>query len=49
MKGRDLLDLADLGADELETVLEAAASMEDVLARRIKKVPTLRGRSLVTL
>ncbi|MCL6451337.1 MAG: aspartate carbamoyltransferase catalytic subunit [Acetobacteraceae bacterium] len=34
---------------EIELVLDTAASMRDILGRTIKKVPTLRGRTVVTL
>ncbi|HEY3061589.1 MAG TPA: aspartate carbamoyltransferase catalytic subunit [Chloroflexota bacterium] len=44
-----VLDLDDFSADEVETVLQTAAQMKDVLKRPIKKVPTLRGKTLVTL
>jgi len=46
---RHVLDLDDFEAAEIEAVLEAARAMKDVLARPIKKVPTLRGKTLVTL
>ena len=46
---RHVLDLDDFTADEMTTVLDNAAAMREVLARDIKKVPTLRGRVVVTL
>ena len=46
---RNVLDLDDFSVDEIEAVLETAAAMKDVLQRPIKKVPTLRGKTLVTL
>jgi aspartate carbamoyltransferase catalytic subunit len=46
---RHVLDLDDFSVQEIETVLETAAAMKDVLQRPIKKVPTLRGKTLVTL
>jgi len=46
---RHVLDLDDFSVAEIEAVLETAAAMKDVLQRPIKKVPTLRGRTLVTL
>jgi aspartate carbamoyltransferase catalytic subunit len=46
---RHVLDLDDFSVEEIETVLEAAAAMKDVLSRPIKKVPTLRGKTVVTL
>ena len=46
---RNVLDLDDFSTDEIEAVLENASAMKDVLSRPIKKVPTLRGKTLVTL
>jgi aspartate carbamoyltransferase catalytic subunit len=46
---RHVLDLDDFSADEIETVLDAAKAMKTVLSRPIKKVPTLRGKTVVTL
>jgi len=46
---RHVLDLNDFSVDEVETVMQTAAQMKDVLKRPIKKVPTLRGKTLVTL
>jgi aspartate carbamoyltransferase catalytic subunit len=46
---RHVLDLDDFSVAEVEAVLETAAAMKDVLQRPIKKVPTLRGKTLVTL
>jgi aspartate carbamoyltransferase catalytic subunit len=46
---RNVLDLDDFSVQEIENVLETAAAMKDVLQRPIKKVPTLRGKTLVTL
>jgi aspartate carbamoyltransferase catalytic subunit len=46
---RHVLDLDDFSEQEIEAVLETAAAMKAVLQRPIKKVPTLRGKTLVTL
>ena len=46
---RHLLDLADYSRPELESMLQAAAGMLEVLQRDIKKVPALRGKVVVTL
>ena len=48
-KRRHVLDLDDFSTSEIETVLESAKGMTEVLGRDIKKVPTLRGRVIVTL
>jgi aspartate carbamoyltransferase catalytic subunit len=49
LKRKDLLGLQDLSQDEINLILETAIPMKEVLGRDIKKVPTLRGRSVVTL
>jgi aspartate carbamoyltransferase catalytic subunit len=46
---RHLLGLEPLSREELLEVLALAGSMKEVLQRPIKKVPTLRGRSVVNL
>ncbi len=46
---RHLLGLRELSREEIETVLETAESMKEVMERTIKKVPTLRGRAVLTL
>jgi aspartate carbamoyltransferase catalytic subunit len=44
-----VLDLDDFRTKEIVTVLDNARAMNEVLKRDIKKVPTLRGRVVVTL
>ena len=46
---KHVLDLDDFSVQEIETILQTATAMKDVLQRPIKKVPTLRGKTLVTL
>ena len=46
---RHLLDLDDVSADEMDLVFRTARAMKGVLNREVKKVPTLRGRTVVTL
>ncbi|CAN5445890.1 aspartate carbamoyltransferase catalytic subunit [soil metagenome] len=46
---RDLLAIEDLERDDIERILERADSFAEVGRRDIKKVPTLRGRTVVTL
>ena len=46
---RHLLDLDAFSKEDIEEVLETTGAMKDVLHRDIKKVPTLRGRMMVTL
>ncbi|MCH2173658.1 aspartate carbamoyltransferase catalytic subunit [Myxococcota bacterium] len=49
MIGRDLLGIEDLDRDEIERILETAEHMREVSNREVKKVPTLRGRTIVNL
>ncbi len=46
---RHLLTIADLSRHDIERVLNVADSFEEVVERDIKKVPTLRGRTIVNL
>jgi aspartate carbamoyltransferase catalytic subunit len=48
-KRKDLLGLRDLEADEIEVILETAFSLKEINRRSIKKVPTLRGKTVVHL
>ncbi|MBI2164978.1 MAG: aspartate carbamoyltransferase catalytic subunit [Chloroflexi bacterium] len=46
---RHVLDLDEFSRQEMEAVLDTSSAMKDVLHRDIKKVPTLRGKSILTL
>ncbi len=46
---RHLLAIEQLGRAEIETILDRAESFAEVGRRDIKKVPTLRGRTVVSL
>jgi aspartate carbamoyltransferase catalytic subunit len=46
---KDLLGIADLTADDIYRVLETADAMREIGQRPIKKVPTLRGKTVVNL
>jgi aspartate carbamoyltransferase catalytic subunit len=46
---KDLLGIAGLSAAEIGLVLDTAESFREVAARPIKKVPTLRGRTVINL
>ena len=48
-KRRHVLDLDDFSPDELRNVLDTTEVMREVLGRQIRKVPALRGKSIVTL
>ncbi len=45
----DLLDLQDVSREEIEMVLKTAKSFKEVSAREVKKVPALRGKTVVML
>ena len=45
----NLLSVADLGADGIEEILRLTDSFVEVSGRAIPKVPTLRGRTVVSL
>jgi aspartate carbamoyltransferase catalytic subunit len=46
---KDLLGLQELSREELELILSTAESFKEVISREIKKVPTLRGKTVVNL
>ncbi|MEM6910790.1 MAG: aspartate carbamoyltransferase catalytic subunit [Verrucomicrobiota bacterium] len=46
---KDLLDIEDLSREELEYLLEAAKPFKDLITKSIKKVPPLKGKSVLTL
>src|SRR5690242_20945019 len=46
---KHLLSIADLDRSDIERILEVADSFAEVADRDIKKVPTLRGRTVVSL
>ncbi len=47
--GKDLLGLEELSAEQIVLVLDAAESFKEISERTIKKVPTLRGMTIVNL
>jgi aspartate carbamoyltransferase catalytic subunit len=49
MMGRGLLGIEDLERADIESILETAERMQEVGQRDVKKVPTLRGRTIVNL
>lgn len=46
---KDLLGLEDLNREEIEFILATAESFKEVTTREIKKVPALRGKTVVNL
>jgi len=47
--GRNMYDLEDYTAEEITTILDAAAVMKEINQRDYKKLPTLRGKTICTL
>jgi len=48
-KRKDLLGIRELEADEIDHILEMAFSLKEINTRSIKKVPTLRGKTVIHL
>jgi aspartate carbamoyltransferase catalytic subunit len=46
---KDLLGIADLSCDEINLILDTTEAMREIGQRPIKKVPTLRGKTVVNL
>src|SRR5216117_4028013 len=46
---KHLLAMRDLDAAEITLLIDTAASLEDIATREIKKVPALRGKTIVNL
>lgn len=49
LRSKDLLDIETLASEEIELLLDTASSFKEVGTRAIKKVPTLRGRTIINL
>jgi aspartate carbamoyltransferase catalytic subunit len=49
LRRKDLLGMADLSAEEIQLILDTASSLKEISARPIKKVPTLRGKMMMTV
>lgn len=46
---KDLLGIEDLSVEEIQLILDTAETFRDINQRRIKKVPTLRGKTVINL
>ncbi len=46
---KDLLGIADLTVEEINLILDTAVTFRDINNRQIKKVPTLRGKTVINL
>ena len=49
MLQKDLTGIKSLTREDIELILSTASSFKDVLRRDIKKVPALRGKTVVNL
>jgi len=49
LRHKDLLGIVDLTPDEIALILDTAEAMKEVGTRPIKKVPALRGKTVVNL
>lgn len=49
MKSKDLISIKDLNPKEVNRLLDTAESFKEIGTREIKKVPTLRGKTIVNL
>jgi aspartate carbamoyltransferase catalytic subunit len=46
---KNLISISDLGREDIERILDRADSFAEISGRAIKKVPTLRGRTIINL
>lgn len=49
LASKDILGTEQLSREEIEGILDTAVSFKEVSTRQIKKVPTLRGRTIINL
>ena len=49
LQSKDLLTIEQLNVDEINLILDTAESMKEISTRDIKKVPTLRGKTVINL
>ena len=47
--GQNLLGMRGLAAEDIQGILETARGFKDISRRTIKKVPSLRGRTVMTV
>jgi aspartate carbamoyltransferase catalytic subunit len=47
LRHKDVLDIESLSVDEISLILDTAENMREISERSIKKVPTLRGKTVV--
>jgi aspartate carbamoyltransferase catalytic subunit len=49
LRSRHLLGISELDAGEIDLILQTAVAMKEIGTRPVKKVPTLRGRTVINL
>jgi len=49
LRGKDLLGIDQLSPEEIQLLLDTAEQMQEIAKRPIKKVPALRGKTVVNL
>jgi aspartate carbamoyltransferase catalytic subunit len=49
LRGKDLVGIDPLSSEEIQLILDTAEQMRDIAERPIKKVPALRGKTVVNL
>ena len=49
LKRKDFLGLYNSSKEEINEILDTAVAMKDILTRTVKKVPTLRGKTVINL
>jgi aspartate carbamoyltransferase catalytic subunit len=49
LRRKDLLGIEDLSSEEISLILDTAEAMKEIGSRPIKKVPALRGKTVVNL
>ena len=49
LRSKDILGIEDLSREEIDLILTTAFSFKEISERDIKKVPTLRGRTIINL
>lgn len=49
LSAKHIIDMSDLTTDDITLILDTAESFKEVNERRIKKLPTLRGRTVINL
>lgn len=49
LKSRHLLGLQEMSKEEIELILDNAVGFKEIFTRTVKKVPTLRGKTVVNL